>query len=186
MTLSLGGNQSSRTTLSFSPDGSRLAYSAHSDGKIQLYIRELNQLESRPLGAAFESVVPTSLAFSPDGEALAYYEGNDLKRVSVNGGGTQTIAADVGSRLIARVAGLDWAEDNSIVMTDQDDLRLMRITVNSGSGQIIDIPLLDNAGQSFYGESKVLPGGMLCSSPGDKTGRVGARYSISGYRYHGF
>jgi hypothetical protein len=157
MNYSEGGVHASRTTLSLSPDGSRLAYTAHSDGKIQLYIRELDQLESRPLGIPFDNREPTSLAFSPDGEALAYYDGQDLKKVSVSGGGTQTIAAGLASSFFAKLRGLDWAEDNTIVLEDSGG-RLLRISATSGAGQTIDIPPLGSLSE-FHAQPDVLPGG---------------------------
>jgi len=175
MSISAGGDDASRTAVSLSPDGSRLAYTAHNNGTMQLYIRELNQLEPRALGVPIDVPVPTSLTFSPDGESLAYFTDYDLVRTSVNGGGTQTIATDINGRLSARMAGLEWSEDNTILFTD-NDLKLARIPVTPGaSHQILDIPATDNGDSGFQGGAAVLPGGDAMLFTRRRGGPAGSR-----------
>jgi hypothetical protein len=181
MALSSGGDHASRTTLSLSPDGSRLAYSAHSNGKTQLYIRDLNQLEPRPLGAPFGANFPTSIAFSPDGETLAFYDSTDLMKVTIEGGATQRIATDVAGGGNGVAAGLDWAADNTIVATSLG-LKLWRISATSGSSQALDIPIVDNFGAEFHGEPQVLPGGdaMLFTRRRRGTGGSSSNIELAG------
>tara|TARA_R110002167_G_scaffold13915_2_gene57098 strand:- start:3151 stop:5313 length:2163 start_codon:yes stop_codon:yes gene_type:complete len=175
------GPDASRTTISISPDGSRLAYTAHNAETTQLYIRELNQLEPRALGAPMGDTIPTSLTFSPDGQSLAYFSEGNLKRISVNGGGTQTIATNIASRIEPIVAGLEWLEDNTIIFTESASLGLAKIPVTPGSRfQVLDISSSDISfsvirDNGFLGEAELLPGGDAMLFTHRLNGPVGSR-----------
>jgi Tol biopolymer transport system component len=59
--------------VAFSPDGSRLAYTAGGDSR--LYIRVLSQNEGTPLPGIVGVRGPF---FSPDGEWIAYFQGGAI------------------------------------------------------------------------------------------------------------
>ena len=92
LTINLPQGQTFWPDVAISPDGTQVAYIASTGGRrdsLQLYVRRLNQLESRPIpgtAGVFHA------AFSPDGKWLAF-GGLDglLKKVSVSGGAPQAL-----------------------------------------------------------------------------------------------
>ena len=140
-----------RTSLSLSPDGSRLAYTSFSNGQMQLHLRELDQLESRTLGPPLDNPAFSPLVFSPDGQWLAYVDGaGSLRKISVSGGGVQTITEDVS------ILGFDWAEDDTLVFTGTN-FRLGRVSASSGPVQLLDITT-DSSGVETHHYAQFLPG----------------------------
>ena len=76
-----------RHVVAISPDGTKLVYVANR----QLYLRELNRLESEPIRGTLEApAAPVEPVFSPDGLSVAYFttvsEGMVVKRVPIAGG----------------------------------------------------------------------------------------------------
>lgn len=70
--------------VAFSPDGAYLAYIAIQDGTQQLYLRAMDSLEAKPLPGTEGANTPF---FSPNGQWLGFFAGNQVKKVSVSGGG---------------------------------------------------------------------------------------------------
>jgi serine/threonine-protein kinase len=129
--------QDLRTFLSLSPDGTRLAYTSYSEGKMQLHLRELNQLQSRPLGPPLENPNFSPLVFSPDGEWLAFYHQGSFKKIALNGGGVQTIAEDTLN------SGLDWAADD-VLLFGTSNGGMAQIDSSSGVVQELVSPTSTN------------------------------------------
>ena len=76
-----------RHVVAISPDGTKLVYVANR----QLYLRELNRLESEPIRGTLEApAAPLEPVFSPDGQSVAYFTtvsgGMVVKRVPIAGG----------------------------------------------------------------------------------------------------
>ncbi len=92
-------------TIAVSPSGDLVAFTANAVGGHAIYLRRLNDLSARAVAA----VTGRNLAFSPDGRWLAFTEGNELKKVSVDGGEVVTIGA---SSFVPY--GLAWDESNRI------------------------------------------------------------------------
>ncbi|MBK5256181.1 MAG: PD40 domain-containing protein, partial [Vicinamibacteria bacterium] len=80
---STGRGRPSRTSMAFSPDGRSLVLSAEREGRVQLYLRRLDQLDAIPISGTDGASTPF---FSPDGQWLGFYEGGALRKVSVGGG----------------------------------------------------------------------------------------------------
>ena len=105
-------------SLALSPDGSRLAYVASRGSQTQLFVREMNSLESKPLLGTTNAVAPF---FSPDGRWVAFFAGGELKKVALSGGAPVTLCeAPVG-------LGASW---------NQDDVILFAPTTGSGISQV--------------------------------------------------
>ena len=104
--------------VSISPDGRRIVYPR--DGR--LWVRELSQLESRPLEGTNGAVAPT---WSPDGESLAFAVGNEVKRLTGTAGTPVTVATSPGA--FVEAGALAWATDGSITFT-------------TGNGPIFQVP----------------------------------------------
>jgi Tol biopolymer transport system component len=115
-----------------SRDGRRIAYIKRADPQGRLWVRELNELDARPLVGTDNANRPF---FSPDGEWLAYFTGQaragHLHKVPVAGetfntrGAVTTLCAD------ANGYGGSWSEDGSIVYTGRTGL--MRVKAEGGA-----------------------------------------------------
>ena len=137
-----------RTSLSLSPDGTRLAYTSFTEGKMQLHVRELNQLQSRPIGPPLDSPNFSSLVFSPDGESLAFFHEGRLKSLALNGGQVQTIAEDTLN------VSLDWFTDDALLFVSRN-FGVSRVDASSGVVQELITPTL---GTDAYFWPRFLPG----------------------------
>jgi serine/threonine-protein kinase len=87
------------TMVAVSPDGQTLAYRATRDG-MRLFIRKVDQFDAAVVGESNPGEAPF---FSDDGQWLAYMVDNALKKVSVNGGPSETLAT-----LTSPPRGGDW------------------------------------------------------------------------------
>jgi Tol biopolymer transport system component/DNA-binding winged helix-turn-helix (wHTH) protein len=73
---------SSRQTFALSPDGARLAYTAmDASGVFQMFIRDFDALESRPLANSMGSY---TLFWAPDGRSLFHTQEGSLRRTSLD------------------------------------------------------------------------------------------------------
>jgi hypothetical protein len=92
-------------SLALSPDGSDLAYVAIHGGVQQLYLRDIGNLDAKPISGTEQAEGPF---FSPDGQWIAFFAGDKLKKVPVGGGATLTLCAAGLGR------GGTWAADDTI------------------------------------------------------------------------
>jgi len=92
--------------LTFSPDGRQLAYVAGIQGRTRLYVRDIDQFESRPIPGTEGADSPR---FSPDGKWVAFTAERKLKKVAITGGAVTTVADFTEGR------GLTWGPDNTIL-----------------------------------------------------------------------
>ena len=94
--------------LALSPNGRRLVYPANRGDTSQLYLRDLDQLESRPIPHTEDAWHPF---FSPDGKWVGFFDRveNTLKKVSLMGGTPQTLCEARTPR------GGSWGQDGTII-----------------------------------------------------------------------
>ena len=116
---------------SLSGDGTRIAYVGEApDQQTQLWVRELDALDARPLPGTEGAIAPS---FSPDGKWVLFVSRLRLKKMPV-GGGETTILADSVNPISP---GGAWLEDGTIVFTGQDfNLR----TVSDAGGKVTRLP----------------------------------------------
>ena len=71
-----------RPLAAISPDGTKIVYVANT----QLYLRSMDEMESRPIPGTDEGVAVTSPFFSPDGQWIGYFVPGELRKIAVSGG----------------------------------------------------------------------------------------------------
>ena len=143
--------------LAISPDGKRIAYYAQkpSTGNVELYVRELDSLEARPLPETEMSPVGNANPFfSPDGRSIGYW-GPDrgVVRVSIDGTPPMKMLDSPSPTFL----GATWASDNTLIYSSA--LRLQRTSaLGSGATQSLNPERSVNEG-SFVAAPVLLPGG---------------------------
>ncbi|HEY7893470.1 MAG TPA: protein kinase [Gemmatimonadaceae bacterium] len=96
-------------TLNVSPDGRTLLYAAQSSGRHdELVVRSLDDDVPRPLPGTEDAGQPS---FSPDGRWIVFVRGNQLYKLSLDGGGPQVLGNAPGS-----FAGASWSATGVIVV----------------------------------------------------------------------
>jgi serine/threonine-protein kinase len=139
------------TAVAMSPDGTHFVYVGQAEGGQRLYVRELGQLEARPLpGTEGDASGPF---FSPDGLWVGFVAEGKLKKVALAGGPPLTIADAIGG-----LRGATWTEDDIIVYTSppQTGLGLLKVLAGGGTPEQISTP--DRRGETLRWP-EALPGG---------------------------
>lgn len=140
------------TAMAFSPDGRRLAYVASAGGPQQLYVRELDSLEGKPIAGTDGAANPF---FSPDGQWVGFFTSDRLKKVPVSGG-APVILASLSLTDFGR--GASWAADGNIVFSSGPVSGLS--LVSAAGGAVQTLTMLDR--QKAEGSHRFphhLPGG---------------------------
>lgn len=106
-----------------SPDGSRIVFSAASEGKNQLYLRSLDSMFTQPLPGTENATFPF---WSPDSRSVAFFTGGKLKRIDIAGGPPATICDAPNSR------GGSWGSSGIIVFTPNFNTSLFRVPASGG------------------------------------------------------
>jgi serine/threonine-protein kinase len=117
--------------LAFSPDGKRLVFVGRAGGTKQLYLRELDSWQARPIQGTEGASNPF---FSPDGEWIAFFTVGRLKKVSINGG-TPVALADV-----ANPRGGSWGADGNIVFASKPGSGLSLVSSGGGAVRTLTTP----------------------------------------------
>ncbi len=143
-----------RTEFVISPDGTQLVYFAVQEGREKIYLRQLDQLESRVLAEFDYSLSPPDPTFSPNGQWVAFHNGNSLEKISVLGGSSQIVTDESGIRTDS--PGSFWTEDDTILFRDSPG-QYNRIASAGGSSEPLKISTADDA--AFFSHPHVLPGG---------------------------
>ena len=114
-------------SVALSPDGTHLAYVAVRDGIQQLFLRAMDQLESRPIPGTEDAWDPF---FSPDGQwGVGFFAGGQLKKVSISGGAPLTLCDAPVDR------GGSWGPNDTIVFTPTNQSGLMQVSAAGGTPQ---------------------------------------------------
>jgi serine/threonine protein kinase/Tol biopolymer transport system component len=107
-----------------SPDGSRVAWAAVSDGVRRLFVRELRSLDAVAVAGTDGAQQPF---WSPDGRSLAYFAAGKLKRIAIDGGTPVDLADAPSGR------GGAWSRSGLIVFQpDHRDAALLRVPAMGG------------------------------------------------------
>jgi hypothetical protein len=147
------------TPFALSPDGTRLVFRAHGNGRSQLFLRELSGFETRAIPDTEHATTPF---FSPDGHWIGFWRAEDriLRKVSLAGGSPIEIA-----QTDAPMVAL-WTSNDEIVIQSGDD-----------DGELVDprqrrhakaIAVRDRSAGELISLRAPLPGShdLLVASPG--------------------
>ena len=135
-----------------SPDGSMLAFVGQPEmagERQQIYVRRLDQLEAMPLAGTEEVHHPV---FSPDGQWIAFRAGQQLKKISVNGGAVVTLCQTGQTR------GLDWSHDGGSIIFAPGAGDRGLVSVPSAGGIPHPLTRLED-GEVTHRWPQMLPGG---------------------------
>ena len=136
-----------RHALAISPDGSTIAYVGQGERTEQLYLRPIDQLESRVLPGTDAALDPF---FSPDGETVGFATVVGLMRVPVTGGAPLSIADFPEPR------GPSWGPDDVILFGSTSGL--WQVPASGGTPEQI-APLDSAGGELMHSRHQRLPGG---------------------------
>ncbi len=146
--------------VALSPDGRTLAYVAGEGSKGQIYLRQLDSLESTLVEGAEMARLPF---FSPDGKWLGYEVDDKLMRVPVEGGKAWPICD------VNWAHGASWGENGRIVVGTEDGVGI--VPAEGGDLELIAEPDRD-AGLRWIVWPQLLPDDRtVLFTVGDATGR---------------
>ena len=115
--------------LAISPDARIVALGQEYGGRGPLELRRLDEIESTMLTGTEGGIFPF---FSPDGEWLAFFDGDELRKMPVDGGPSSVICE-------ARVTlGGTWSDDGWIYFTHGES-RLARVPEDGGEPENLQL-----------------------------------------------
>jgi eukaryotic-like serine/threonine-protein kinase len=141
--------------LALSPDGRRLAYVVTSAGKRQMFLRELDQIESRLIPGTEGAANP---AFSPNGRWIAFESATGIKKVAAAGGEPVTVSPVTVSERFGRF-GLSWESNDSILFHPGYATGIWRVPAAGGGTPSVVTKL--RAGETQHHNPSILPGGRV-------------------------
>lgn len=109
---------------SISPDGRRLVYPASTEGKQQLWIRQLDSLTPQLLSGTDKTSYPAF--WSPDGRYIAFFSDGKLKKMPLSGAPAQLLADAPNPR------GGSWNREDVIIFAPDGTSPLYRLSASGG------------------------------------------------------
>ena len=151
--------------ISLSPNGTVMAFVGQekAGGKVQLYVRRLNESQATVLSGTDGAHSPF---FSPDGQWIAFFADGKLRKIAVSGGATVTLCDAPVPR------GGDWGDDGNIVLLPARTGSLMRCSSTIPGGTQEPVGTLAE-GEGTQRWPQVLLGGravFFTASSGDVSG----------------
>ncbi len=138
-------------SVAFSPDGKQLAYAVQSGGVRQLYLRQIDQLEAKPIPGTENGIDPF---FSPDGQWIGFRHipSRSYKKLALSGGAAVTICES------EVFYGASWGPDDTIAMSPTLPGGLSRVPAAGGKPEALT-QLDMEKGERDHRYAQWLPGG---------------------------
>jgi len=136
--------------VALSPDGTLLVYMGSQEGQRRLFIRKMDELDSRSIPGTEDARYPF---FSPDGESVAFFAAGQLKRASLKSENVQSLC------VVSPVSfGGTWGPDGFIYFTWGPSRGLRKVSATGGEHEALITSDSDKSGQRHY-FPHILPGG---------------------------
>ncbi len=134
-------------SLDVSPDGQRVAFVATSEGRPMLWLRRLAEVQARPLPGTDFAAHPF---WSPDGRSIGFFSDARLKRIDVDSGRVELLAAiEIG-------LGGTWTPDGGILFSTCSACTIVRVPELGG----VPVPVTRlQSGQLGHRFPQMLPDG---------------------------
>jgi Tol biopolymer transport system component len=133
--------------VAISPDGSKVVYTAVTDGESRLWLRSLDSVSARSLAGTENAIAPF---WSADSRSVAFFAGVQLKRIDLDGNAVRTLAhASMG-------LGGTWAGDGTILFSPNLSSSLSLLAASGGEPAVVTRL---SPGQLNHQQPRILPGG---------------------------
>jgi eukaryotic-like serine/threonine-protein kinase len=126
-----GEGRPSRTTMTWSPDGHSIIFSAAEGDRQQLYIRTVDRLGATPLPGTQGGSMPFT---SPDGRWVGFWSSGALKKIPIDGGGPATTICET-----TLPFGASWGADDTIIFSRAGE-GLWRVQAAGGTARVVIKP----------------------------------------------
>jgi serine/threonine-protein kinase len=124
------------STVAIAPQGDRVVFVTQGPSGAHLMIRRTSEFTAREL----TSSVVSQPAFSPDGNSVAFVDGNQLFKVSVDGGSSVPLGVN------PLIRGLAWITPDTVLMGSDEGL----LIVSSKGGTPRPHPAVDSTQSALY------------------------------------
>jgi Tol biopolymer transport system component len=118
-------NTELRGSFAISPDGRRVALRGLCEGKVLLWVRDLESVAARSLAGTEEASSPF---WSPDSRFIGFFAGGKLKKIEATGGPAQTLCDVPGAGW-----GGSWNAEDVIIFTSREGEALHRVSAAGGT-----------------------------------------------------
>jgi Tol biopolymer transport system component len=135
-------------SFAISPDGQRIVFVANSEGKSQLWLRQLDSTVARPLPKTDGASAPF---WSPDSTSVGFFADGQLKTVDVNGGTTQVLTS------APFAGGGTWNREGTILFARTTTGPIWRIS--STGGDAVAVTRVKTPQENIHSFPHFLPDG---------------------------
>jgi serine/threonine-protein kinase len=128
-----------RTIVALTPDGRRVVFGAVAGARQQLYVRDLDAVEAKPLPGTEGA---DGMFLSPDGQSVGFWMANTLKKVPLDGGGPPVDICQIQLPYNAGQLpyGASWGDDGTVVFAPRQNTGLWRVSSQGGTPEVLTRP----------------------------------------------